>query len=172
MVPPVNSFEMPKGESELLKVQRRQLFVRTMQGVRDRMRQGLFGKIALKIEDVLSLGLNLPMLRFGKAPDQEMDLAFVIGKIGSHLLAKDHSRQMRDFEAPGHRVVIRNGDKLHPDLLQAPINLKRIRVTRGKLQSPEDPVRSAGAMPGVDVEIGCRLRGVHCSERERASQSS
>jgi hypothetical protein len=116
--------------------------------------------------------LDLSVLRFSEAPYKNMYFAFVVGKVCCHFLAENHSRQVRDLQASGNGVMIRNCYEVHPDFTKTLVGLQRIRVTRRKVQTTQHPVRSAGAVAGVDMKVGFRLRRVHRSERRRASQSS
>ena len=112
------------------------------------------------------------MLRFGKPPYQDVHLALIVGKICCHLLAKNHSGQVRNLQAAGDGVVIGDGYEVHADVAQTIIQLKRVRITGRKFKAAEHPVGSARAVTGMNMQIGFRLRRIHCSERKRASHSS
>ena len=172
MIASIDAFEMPEGQGKLLKVQGRQLLVGTVQGMRNRMRQRLFGQIALQIENIVPMCLDFPVLRFSEAPYQNMDFAFIVGKVCRHFLAKNHSGQVRDLQASGNGVMIRDRHELHSDFTKTLVGLQRIRIARRKIQTTQHPVRSAGAVAGMNMKVGFRLRRVHRSERRRASQSS
>ena len=171
MVPPVDAFEVPEDQSKLLEVQRSQLLVGTVQRMRHGVRQRLFGQIALQIEDIVSTRLDLPVLGFREAPDQDVHFAFVVGKVRRHLLAKNHSGQVRNLQTSGDRVVIGDRHELHADFTKTLVKLQRIRIARRKFQTTKHPVRSASAVAGMNMKVGFRLRRVHRSERRRASQS-
>ena len=172
MVSSVDAFEVPEGQGELLEVERRQLLVRTVQRVCDSMRERLFGQIALQIEDIVPMRLDLSVLRFGEAPYQNMHLAFIVGKVCRHLLAENHSGQVRNLQASGDGVVIGDRHELHSDFTKTLVDLQRIRIAGRKFQTTQHPVGSAGAVTGMNMKVGFRLRRVHRSERRRASHSS
>ena len=85
---------MPEGQGKLLEVQGRQLLVGTVQGMRNSMRQRFFGQIALQIENIVPMRLDLPMLRFSETPYQNVHFALVVGKVCRHFLAKNHFGQV------------------------------------------------------------------------------
>ena len=70
MISSIDALEMPEGQGKLLEVQRRQFLVRTVQGMRNRVSQRFLGEIALQIENIVPMRLDLPVLRLSEAPDQ------------------------------------------------------------------------------------------------------
>ena len=73
----------------------------------------------LKIENVIAKGDDLRVLRFGQAPDEQMNLARVLRKIGRNLLAYECVGQIRNAETALDRVVIGQGDEIHSRALAA-----------------------------------------------------
>ena len=122
--------------------------------MRNGMRQRFFGQIALQIENIVPMRLDLSMLRFCETPYQDMDPAFIVGKVCRHLLAENHPGQVRNLQASSDRVVIRNRYKLHSDFTKPIVGLERIRIARRKVQATQHPVRSAGAVAGVNMKVG------------------
>ena len=161
-----------KVRASFWKVKRRQLLVRTVQGVGDRVRQRLFGKIALQIEDIVPLGLNLSVLRFGKAPYQDMHLAFIVGKICSHLLAENHPGQVRDFQASGHRVVIRNRLQIASRFPGGAYTIAADPNSWREIPDGEAPSPQRGCCDGNEYEDRLSTSRSSSLERRRASQSS
>jgi len=80
-----------------------------------------------------------------------VQLAGIVRKVSSDLLADEGLRQVRNFEAAIDRVVIGNGNVIHPTFAQLLIQLFRIGVAVGKIESTEEPFLGARTMPRVDM---------------------
>ena len=65
-----------------------------------------------------------------------MNLARIVRKMSRNLLADECVRQVRDLEATVDRVVIGDGDEIHPARLIA-MQLPRIGIAIGKVKTPE-----------------------------------
>ena len=63
---------------------------------RDGMGEALAGQVALHVEEVVAQLGDVPVLRFGEVPDQQVDLAAVLGEIGGDFLAQEDARQVGD----------------------------------------------------------------------------
>ncbi len=132
MVAPVDAFEMPEQQYQFLQMQRGEFVIRALQRMGHGMRQGLLGQIFLNIENIVLQSLNLAVLRLRQAPDEEVDLAFVIGETHRDFLAEDHAGQMGDLQTAFEGVVIRERHVLHPRLSQPVVGFQRVAVAGGK----------------------------------------
>src|SRR5215469_228057 len=119
--------------------------------MRHSMRDPRALKIPLQIENVFANVFDIAMLLFGNPPNQNMQLATVARKISGYLFADERSRQMCNFEAPSDRIVICNGDVIHSALAQLFIQLRRIGIAVGKIESAKKPFFRARTMARVDV---------------------
>ena len=108
-------------------------------------------KIPLQIEDIFAHAFDIAMLLFRNPPDQNVQLAGVIRKVSSNLLADESPRQMRNFQATIDRIVIGNGDVIHPMFTELFIQLLRIGIAVGKIESAEKPFFRPRTMAGVDM---------------------
>jgi hypothetical protein len=68
-----------------------------------------------------------------------VQLAGVVRKVSSNLLADKAPRQMRNFQAAIDRIVIGNGNVIHPTFAQLFIQLLWIGIAVGKIESAEKP---------------------------------
>ena len=75
-------------------------------------------QVPLQIEDVFADTFDIAMLLFRNAPYQNVQLAGIMRKVGSNLLADEGPRQVRNFQAAIDRVVIGNGNVIHPTFAQ------------------------------------------------------
>ena len=128
-----------KIRASFWKCERSQLLVGTVQGMRDRVRQRLFREIALQLEDIVSTRLDFPVLGFREAPDQDVNLAFIVGKVRRHLLAKDHSGQVRDLQTPGDGIVIGDRHELHADFTKPLVQAAADPNSSPEIQVDEAP---------------------------------
>src|SRR2546430_3655558 len=84
--------------------------------MRHRMRDRLSLEITLQIENVVAQLNDLAMLCLRDSPDEDMNLAWVLGKVGCHLFADEGSGQVGDLKISLDRVVVGKGDEIHPAL--------------------------------------------------------
>ena len=108
-------------------------------------------QVSLQIENVFAHAFDIAMLLFRNAPDQNVQLAGVVRKVSSDLLADEGPRQVRNFQAAIDRVVIGNGNVIHPTFAQLLIQLFWIGIAVGKIESAEKPFLRARTMARVDM---------------------
>jgi hypothetical protein len=60
-------------------------------------------------------------------------------KVGSNLLADEGPRQVRNFQAAIDRIVIGNGNVIHPTFAQLFVQVLWIGIAVGKIESAEKP---------------------------------
>jgi len=108
-------------------------------------------QVSLQIEDVFSHVFDITMLLFRNAPHQNVQLAGIVGKVSSNLLADEGPRKVRNFQAAIDRVVIGNGNIVHPTFAQLFVQLLWIGIAIGKIESAEKPLFRAHTMARVDM---------------------
>src|SRR5262249_61739913 len=75
-----------------------------------------------------------------------------MGKIRGDLFADECPRQVRNLQATIDRVVISNGDVIHPAFEQLVVQLLWIRIAVGKIESPEKPLFRPRTMAGMEMK--------------------
>jgi hypothetical protein len=80
-----------------------------------------------------------------------VQLAGIVRKVSSNLLADEGPRQVRNFQAAIDRVVIGNGNVVHPTFAQLFVQVLWIGIAIGKIESAEKPLFRARAMSRVDM---------------------
>lgn len=80
-----------------------------------------------------------------------MQLAGIVRKIRRDLFTDKSARQMRNLEATLDRIMIRDGDVIHPALEQLGMQLFRVRITVGKIQASEKPFFRTRAVTRVNM---------------------
>jgi hypothetical protein len=80
-----------------------------------------------------------------------MQLARIIRKTRGDLFADKSARQVRNLEAAVDRIVIGNGDEIHPTLEQLLVQLFWVGITVGKIQTAKEPFFRARAVARVNV---------------------
>ena len=82
-----------------------------------------------------------------------MDLARVLREVGRHFLTDECPFQVRDLEVAVDRVVIGDGDEIHPAFAEQPIELARIAVAIREIETPEEPLFRTVAEAGMNVQV-------------------
>ena len=110
----VHSLKVAKKKNEFLEVECREHPIHAMEWMSYGVGDILGKQVFAKVEDVFSCLLDRAVLGFCDAPSENVDAAFVVREVGAYFLAEDDSWQMRDFEATGNGILIRDGHKIHP----------------------------------------------------------
>ena len=108
-------------------------------------------QVPLQIEDVFADAFDIAMLLFGNPPHQNVQLAGIVRKISSNLLADECPRQVRNFQAAIDRVVIGDGHEIHPTFAQLFVQLLWIGIAVGKIEAAKKPFFRARTMARVDM---------------------
>ncbi len=151
MVAAVDALKMAKHENQLLQLQGRELFIRRIKRMRHGVSQRLLEEVFLQVKNIFAQGLDFAVLGFGLPPDEDVDLAFIVGETRRDFLAENHARQMGNLQAARDGIVIREGDELHAGGAQALVNLLGIGGTRRKIQTAQNPIRRTRAVAGMNV---------------------
>src|SRR4030095_7885002 len=101
-------------QGELFDMASAELAIDRVKRVRDSVRKFFDGEVALQFVEVVAQRLHLPMLPFIKAPDEQMNSCVILRKPRGHLFTQENSRAFRDFQTTVNRVVVGDGDEIHP----------------------------------------------------------
>jgi len=74
-----------------------------------------------------------------------------VREISGDLRADEGPRQVRNFQAAIDRIVIGNGNVIHPTFAQLFIQLLRIGIAVGKIEAAEKPFFRTRTMARVDM---------------------
>jgi hypothetical protein len=96
-------------------------------------------QVPLQIEDVFTDAFDIAMLLLRNAPHQNVQLAGVVWKVSGNLLADEGPWQVRNFQATIDRVMIGNGNVIHPTFAQLFVQVLWIGIAIGKIESAEKP---------------------------------
>src|SRR5205823_4291208 len=97
---------MLKQKNQPLQMSRQQLAINTVERMGDGVSDFVLGQVFLEIENIVAKASDLSVLGFRNAPDEEMDFARIIRKIGSNLLTNKSLRQVSDFQTPVDRIMV------------------------------------------------------------------
>src|ERR1700682_2020210 len=90
-------------------------------------------QIPLQRKNIVSDNDDVAVLLFGNAPDQNVNLAGVVRKIGRDLLADKGVGEIANLETTVDRVVVCDCDKIHSALHQLSMELARVGIGIGKI---------------------------------------
>ena len=93
-------------------------------------------------------------MEFGDAPDQQGNAHPILGEGRRHRLAQEGSGLTGDLKAPVDRVIVGEGDEIHPGAAELGEEFFRLRNTCRNLQTTEQPLGGAKTVSGVKMEIG------------------
>ena len=110
-------------------------------------------QVALQIENILAQLRDFVVLRFGNSPGQQIYFAWVLGKIRRDLFAEERIRQVRNLETTCNRIVIGDGNEIHPARFQFAMKIARLGVTIGKIETAEEPFFRTLAAPRMNMKI-------------------
>ena len=144
---------MFEEKDEALEMGNLQLAVDTIKRMRDGVGDLPGVKIALQGKNVIAKDHDVRVLRFGDSPDEDVNLARILRKIGRNLLADECIRQIRDFEATIDRIVVRDRDVIHPALEQLPVQFPGIGETVRKIESAKEPFLRTRAVARMNMEV-------------------
>lgn len=149
----VDAFEMFEEQNEPFKMRGLEFAVDAVERMRDRMRDFSALQIPLQRKNIISNDNDIVVLLFGNTPDQDVNLAGVLREISGDLLADKRVRQIADLETAVDRVVVRDGDEIHPAFHQLSMELARVGIGIRKIKSAEKPLFRARAEAGVNVKV-------------------
>ena len=110
----VDALEVLEEQNQPLEMRGLQFAVDAVKRMRHRMHDRLALQIGLQLEDVVARAHDLCVLRFRDSPNQQVNLAGIVREISRDLLADESVRQVGDLQAALDRVVIGDGDEIHP----------------------------------------------------------
>jgi hypothetical protein len=156
----VEALEMTEEEEEALDMAAGELLIEPVEGMCDGVGEVLGGEIFLEIVDILAEAEDIAVLGFREAPDEEVDLAMILGEPGGDLLGDEDAGEIGDLEAAVDAVVIGDGDEVHAALAKEGVELAWIGVTIGNVEPAQKPLGGAVAEAGVDVEVDLGEQGM------------
>src|SRR5437660_11279303 len=137
---------MFEEKDELFEMACLKLAVHAVKRMRDRVRDLRRLQIALQLEDLIPDAFDLAMLLLCNSRIKDVQLAGIIRKIRRDLFADKSASQVRNLEAASDRIVIGNGDVIHPVHEQLLMQLLWVRRTVGKTQTAQQPLFRARAV--------------------------
>jgi hypothetical protein len=82
-----------------------------------------------------------------------MQLARIVREIGGDLFADKGAGPITDLQATLDRIVVGNGDVVHSAIQQFFIQLLRIGIAVGEIQTTKEPFFRARAVARMDMKI-------------------
>ena len=114
------------------------------------------GQVLLEFVEIRAELLDFPMLDLGDSPDQQRDFYPILGKHSRHRFAQETSRQIADLKTSLDRVIVRKGNKIHPCPTKSSMQIAWIRDTSRNAKTPQQPLRGAEAVSGMEMKIDAR----------------
>jgi hypothetical protein len=130
----------------------------------DRVGDGVGDAAALDVlrhrVNVLGPGLQRVVILASDPVDQDVHLAVVFGEPAGQLLAHQHVLvPVRNAKDAFDRVVVRDGDEVHPPALGLGVDLGGVAVALGALDRVERRLGGAVARVAVAVQVDPLSRG-------------
>ena len=82
-----------------------------------------------------------------------MHLARVVGKIRGDLFADKRARPINDLQAALDAIVVGNGDVVHSSLEQLSIQLFRVGIAVGEIETAKEPFFRARTVARMNMKI-------------------
>ena len=82
-----------------------------------------------------------------------MQLARVVGKIRGDLFADKRARPINDLQAALDAIVVGNGDVVHSSLEQLSIQLFRVGIAVGEIETAKEPFFRARTVARMNMKI-------------------
>src|SRR5438552_426565 len=144
---------MFKEQNQALEMRGFELAIDAVERMRHRMGDFSALQIALQRKNIVPDNDDIVVLLFSNAPHQDVNLAGVLWKISGDLLADERVGQIADRQTTVDRVVIGDGDEIHPALDQLSMEFARVGIGVGKIKPAEKPFFRARAETGVNVKV-------------------
>jgi hypothetical protein len=124
------------------------------EGVGDRVEDVLVQQVLPEAVEVVPQPLDLGVLLLGDPEHQAVDGAAVFGKPGGHLRGEEHPRQVGDLQGSGHRVVVADGDEIHPACPAGAVDGFGLGEALRGGDLAQHPFVGTVRVLGVDVQVG------------------
>ena len=82
-----------------------------------------------------------------------MQLASIVWKIGGDLFADESARPINDLQAAVDGIVVGNGDVIHSSLKQFFVQLFRIGIAVGEIETAKEPFFRARTVARMNMKI-------------------
>ena len=93
----VDPLERAEEQDQLFDVRPVEFVVEAVERVSDGVRQVLRGEVGLQLVEVIAQPRDVPVLSLGEVPDEEVDLATILGEGGGDFLAQKDAGQAGNF---------------------------------------------------------------------------
>ena len=140
VLPAVHPLEMPEEQRKPHDVDRAEFVLKSAKRRADAMGDAMLLKILLEFVDVGAELLDLTVLAFRNPPDQQGDPAPILGEKGRDRLAQKDAGEIGYLQASADRVIIREGDEIHPDLTEPGVQLPRNGNAGRYIETTEQPL--------------------------------
>src|SRR4029453_7659849 len=125
----------------------------TIKRMRNSVRDLCTLQIALQLKNIFAHGIDLAVLVFRNSPNEDVQLAGIVGEIGGDLFADKGSRPIIDLQAAFDGIVIGDGDVVHPSLPQFFIQLFRVRIAVRKIETAKKPFFRTRTVARMNMKI-------------------
>ena len=151
---PVARLEHVEQEQQLLDGVAVEAPVEVEQRVGDEVDDALRAHQVDELVDVLPRRQQVRELPLRDAEGDDVQAAAGLGQVGAQLGAQEGPRQVRDLERPGDRVVVGDGDEVHPASVCGLVDGLGRGEALGAADAAQQPARRGVGVAGVDVQIG------------------
>src|SRR5438128_10759716 len=104
---------MLEKKNQQLKMMRIEFAVDAVKGMRNCMCDLRSLQVALQLKNIIAYRIDLAVLALGNSPNENMQLARVVWKIGGDLFADKSARPINDLQATLDGIVVGYGDVVH-----------------------------------------------------------
>lgn len=82
-----------------------------------------------------------------------MQFAWIVWEIGGDLFADESARPITDLQTTFNGVVVGNGDVVHSPCQQRLIELPRVGIAVGEIETAKEPFFRAGTVARMNMKI-------------------
>ena len=151
---PVARLEDVEQKQQLLHCVAVEASVEIEQRMGDKVDDALRTQQSHEFIDVLTGRQQVGELPLRDAEGDDVQAAARLGQVGAQFGAQEGPRQVRDLERPGDRVVVRDGDEVHPASVGGIVDGLGRGEALGAAHGAQQPARRGVGVAGVDVQIG------------------
>ena len=110
-------------------------------------------QVSLQLKNIFTYGINLAVLLFRNPPNKDVQLARIVGEIGSDLLADKRAGPIANLQATLNRIVVGNGDVVHSPVQQLFVQLLRVGIAVREIETAKKPFFGARTVARVNMKI-------------------
>ena len=150
---PLRPSHIRNSSRQTLEVLDRERLADAVQRVRQRARDLALVEQIDEVEDVLARPIQVGPGRVVDSPGQHVHRDAVLGEQGRDLDPDDHVGVMGDLHCAGDRVVVGQGDQIHPASLAGGVRVGRVDEGLGHQGARQEPAAGIGRGTGVQMQI-------------------